>query len=110
MRADSQRAETGPFAIQLRIPEASEASPAVQKVGIIATKRLGGAVQRNRAKRRLRELFRLHRDALPPSCEVVLIARAGSLTMTMEELVIRYRKVLKRLERDRQPQTGAEPK
>ena len=46
------------------------------RLGIIASKRVGGAVQRNRAKRRLRELFR--RTIVPgarPSLDVVAIAK-----------------------------------
>ncbi len=36
---------------------------------------VGAAVQRNRAKRRMREVFRLHQDLLPPSCDLLLVAR-----------------------------------
>ena len=47
------------------------------RLGIIASRRVGGAVDRNRAKRRLREMFR--RRAQPDgqrSLDVVAIARA----------------------------------
>jgi ribonuclease P protein component len=48
------------------------------RVGVTATRRIGGAAERNRANRRLREAARL---ALPahgqPGCDYVLIARRG---------------------------------
>ncbi len=50
------------------------------RIGFTATKRIGGAVQRNRAKRRLREAARylapLHVEA---GCDYVFIARAGTV-------------------------------
>jgi ribonuclease P protein component len=38
---------------------------------------VGPAVQRNRAKRRLREIFRKHQDLLPAGCDLLLVARAA---------------------------------
>ncbi|MFP4310379.1 MAG: ribonuclease P protein component [Nitriliruptoraceae bacterium] len=43
------------------------------RVAVIASRRVGGAVQRNRAKRLLREAVR--HVPLPPGVDVVLIAR-----------------------------------
>jgi ribonuclease P protein component len=48
------------------------------RLGVIASRRFGGAVARNRAKRRLRELFRLtspHREAASPMDLVVIPRR-----------------------------------
>lgn len=45
------------------------------------------AVARNRAKRRLRELVRLHRHLCPPSVWMVLIARPGLCQAQWPELV-----------------------
>ncbi|HEX9464975.1 MAG TPA: ribonuclease P protein component [Alphaproteobacteria bacterium] len=51
------------------------------RVGFTATRKLGSAVVRNRARRRLREAARA---VLPvagrPGCDYVLIARSGTLT------------------------------
>ena len=46
------------------------------RFGIVASRRVGGAVARNRAKRRLREMFR-HEDSAAgrPSLDIVAIAR-----------------------------------
>jgi len=46
------------------------------RLGITATRRIGGAVQRNRAKRLVREIFRRHRSELE-DVDIVVNARAG---------------------------------
>jgi len=45
------------------------------RVGIITTRRLGGAVVRNRVRRRLREIVRRHQHDLRQDFWIVLIAR-----------------------------------
>ena len=47
------------------------------RLGVVASRKVGGAVQRARAKRRLRSVYRLHRDRLQGPYDVVLIARYG---------------------------------
>jgi ribonuclease P protein component len=42
---------------------------------VASTQAVGGAVQRNSAKRRLREVFRKHQGLLPPSCDLLVVAR-----------------------------------
>jgi ribonuclease P protein component len=56
--------------------------PAVPGTGpracvIASTAAVGNAIYRNRAKRRLRELFRAHQERLPAHCDFLLIARAA---------------------------------
>ncbi len=60
--------------------------PPATRVGVVASKRLGGAVQRNRAKRRLRELLRHRLDELPPGLVVVVIAQAPLLRRAFADL------------------------
>ena len=45
------------------------------KLGVVTSKKIGGAVERTRARRLLRESFRLHQHELAQPVELVLIAR-----------------------------------
>ena len=58
------------------------------RVGFTATKRIGGAVVRNRAKRRLREAARLVLgEAPPPGWDLVLVAREATPTRPFATLL-----------------------
>lgn len=50
------------------------------RLGITAGKKLGGSVERNRAKRRIRELFRLMQPKLKGGADICIVARARVLT------------------------------
>ena len=57
------------------------------RFGVTATRKIGGAVVRNRAKRRLRELYRLRlHDGAALSCDIVANARRSSATAPWAEL------------------------
>ncbi len=45
------------------------------RVGVVTGRRLGGAVLRNRARRLLREAFRVHQPQLRQPLDLVLVAR-----------------------------------
>lgn len=47
------------------------------KVGVVASRKIGKSVKRNRAKRRLREIVRLSQHEIPKDVWIVLIARKG---------------------------------
>lgn len=48
------------------------------RIGIVATKRVGNAVVRNRIKRLVREAFRTLTGLFPDGVDVVVIGRAGT--------------------------------
>jgi len=53
-----------------------ETTDDTRRVGVVAsTKAVGNAIHRNRAKRRLREIFRRHQELLPPGIDLLLVAR-----------------------------------
>jgi ribonuclease P protein component len=57
------------------------------RLGLIASSKVGGAVVRNRARRLLRESFRLHQPEFTVPVELVLVARpsiAGKSLATVE--------------------------
>lgn len=68
------------------------------RVGFTATRKIGGAVVRNRAKRRLREAARL---LLPvhgqPGVDYVFIARGGTANRPWERLLVDVAEALQRL-------------
>lgn len=48
------------------------------RLGLTVSRKFGGAVERNRMKRRLREIFRVHRTALPGGLDLVVNVRQGA--------------------------------
>ena len=78
------------LALQQTAP-VTESSPALTllsgpRVGITAGKVLGKAHERNRIKRRMREILRRHVDLLPPGFDLVLHPRRVVLTMEFAKL------------------------
>jgi ribonuclease P protein component len=84
--ARGSRLSRGPFVLQaLKRPEPERASTV--GLGITVTRKIGGAVVRNRAKRRLREALRL---TLPgpamPGADYVVVARPSVLSCPFVQL------------------------
>lgn len=79
----------------------------VGRLGIAATRKLGGAVQRNRAKRLIRDVFR--RNKIAPGYDVVVVPKRTLLEASLTVLELEYRKVLERgLSTWRPPRPGAD--
>ena len=74
------------------VPAVAAAAPvpeiaAPPRVCVIASRAaVGGAIQRNRAKRRLRELFRHEQHLVPADCDLLLIARVAATNSDLGEL------------------------
>jgi ribonuclease P protein component len=58
------------------------------RLGVAATRKLGGAVVRNRAKRRSREIYRQHKPR--PGLDVVLVPKREFLTAEFAALEREY--------------------
>jgi ribonuclease P protein component len=66
----------------------------VGRLGIAATRKLGGAVARNRAKRLIREVFR--RNKIAPGFDVVVIPKRELLDASLTDLEADYRALIER--------------
>ena len=66
----------------------------IGRLGIAATKKLGDAVERNRAKRLIREVFR--RNKVAPGFDVVVIPKRELLETSLTALETDYRNTLER--------------
>ena len=79
VREDGRRLHCGAFTLTFlrRDPPGAPA-----RIGVVAsTAAVGNAIQRNRARRRMREIFRRHQELVPAGCDLVLHAR-GSFNRT----------------------------
>jgi len=56
------------------------------RLGVVASRKVGPSVVRNRAKRLVREVFRLHPELFPRGLDVVIIIRPGTHLLTRAAL------------------------
>jgi ribonuclease P protein component len=94
--AQARRQGTAGFLLQARRRGEAEADPALVRVGFTASKKIGNAVLRNRAKRRLRAVAR---EVLPaaarPGWDYVLVARPqATVARPYADLVADLRRAL----------------
>jgi len=64
------------------------------RLGITVTRRFGNAVQRNRMKRLLREFFRMSKEKIVPDQDILIIPRAGSDRLTLDQITEELGRVL----------------
>lgn len=60
------------------------------RVGITVGKKLGKAVTRNRVRRRLREIYRLHEAQFQPGYDLVVVARSQAVYASFSQLTKAY--------------------
>ena len=73
--------------VVLTVPTLEANRPEARRLGVTVSRRVGGAVVRNRLKRRIREWFRRNRTNLVPGTDVVVIARRPAVKLSSEALV-----------------------
>ena len=56
------------------------------RLGFTVSTKVGHAVVRNRVRRRLREIYRLHEDRLSLGCDVVIVARVRAASSDYHQL------------------------
>lgn len=65
------------------------------RLGITVSKKLGGAVERNRAKRVIRAAFRMCAQNIAPGNDFVIVARTKILTVKSTDVAVYLKKQLK---------------
>lgn len=95
VREEGHRIDCRAFTIWWRKRDIATAAPDstsdLARVCVIAsTKAVGIAVRRNRAKRRLREVFRHQLHRVPPACDLLLIARDAATTWPLPQLETKF--------------------
>ncbi len=60
------------------------------RVGVTVSKKLGGAVVRNRVRRRLREVYRLNESRFAAGWDIVVVARSRCITADFEKITAAY--------------------
>lgn len=73
-------------------------------VGFTASRKTGGAVARNRAKRRLREAFeQVYKDIQLDPCDIVIIAKKTAVTAPFEHLLRDLKYAIKKCIKESKP-------
>ena len=81
---------TGGFANGMLVLYARPNRLGVNRVGITTGKKLGHAVVRNRARRRLREVYRLNESLFKPGFDIVVVARHRCISSDFQKLTKAY--------------------
>jgi ribonuclease P protein component len=102
--ADGPRMNSAAFVVQSR----TRGDEGPVRIGFTVTKKVGTATERNRVRRRLRELVkRLDAVSMRPHNDYVLVGRRAALTRDFATMLDDLRSALHRL--DRQPQNARRP-
>jgi len=67
----------GRYAILYYFDQPEETAGNGPRLGVSVSRKVGGAVVRNRVKRTVKEIFRQHQEEMAPGYDYVIIARTG---------------------------------
>ena len=87
---------TGGFANGMLVLYARPNRMGINRVGITTGKKLGHAVVRNRARRRLREVYRLNESLFKAGYDIVVVARSRCVTADFQKLTAAYLSLAKK--------------
>jgi ribonuclease P protein component len=82
IQASGKRVTTKHFILLV----AAQPGAGASRLGLVVSRRVGGAVVRNRVKRLCRECFRLSRALLPSGVDLVVIPKRGAESMKLQEV------------------------
>ena len=92
------RAEGRRLAVGCLVLNWVEAAGEQPRVGVITSRKIGGAVVRSRARRLLREAFRLHQNRLARPVDLVLVARQSIVEKAFADVERDFLAALRRAE------------
>lgn len=69
----------------------------INRIGLTATKKVGGAVERNRARRVIKEAYRLMEQEFPIGWDFVFVARTKTVFVKTDEVQKAMRFALRKL-------------
>ena len=87
---------TGGFANGYLVLYARPNRLGLNRVGITTGKKLGHAVVRNRARRRLREIYRINEARFKPGFDIVVVARSRCINGDFQKLTQAYLSLAKK--------------
>lgn len=67
------------------------------RLGVTVSTKLGKAVVRNRVRRQLRELYRLHLGQMKPGNDVIIVGRVKAVHTPYRKMEVQYLRALKEL-------------
>ncbi len=98
VREQGRRVDCRAFTLWWKSRETPAVNPETPRVCVVAsTAAVGPAVKRNRAKRRLREIFRAHQNLVPANCDLLLVARAATTTEPLAALEQKFTDACRRI-------------
>jgi ribonuclease P protein component len=104
--AGGRKVATAPFVLQAL----GRADNGPIRVGFTVSKKVGTAVERNRVRRRLKDVVKRSADGrLRCGHDYVLIGRRAALRLPFDRLVEEFKTALRRLEPPMVPRSSSEP-